>query len=179
MIDEDIDINKIEEVNEDFRIITKNKSDILNEMEFASEDDKLLCESIIDSLENTIFESVRGGLTVSIPYIGNLRKNQVYEELNKKSKNFKAIRSYLSKSEYKQFVSDTIIDIKEEQIKKDKIKQVLTNIKRINKKKYEKYYIDFGRAYAQLFLIAIYWLKEIPFDSEVQYMYDKLRKENE
>ena len=170
-------INKIEEVNEDFSITIKSKSDILNELDFKTEEDKLLCESIIDSLENTVYDSVRDGLTVSIPYIGNLRRNPIYESITESKKNFKAIRACVSKEQYKQHVVEVIIDAKEEQAKKDRLKATLTNIKRINKKKYEKYYMEFGRAYAQLFLTAIYWLKEIPFDPEVQAAFDNLNEE--
>ena len=173
------DISQIEEVGEDFSINIKTKADILSEIDFKTEDDRLLCESIIDSLEKTVYDSVRDGLTVSIPYIGNLRRNQVYEALAKSKKSFKTIRSYLSKEEYKKHVVEVVIDAKQELAKQDRLKAHLTNIKRANKKKYEKYYMDFGRAYAQLFLTAIYWLDEIPFDPEVQAAYDKLREENE
>ena len=106
---ENIDINKIEEVNEDFTITVKNKSDILNELNFKSEEDKLLCESIIDSLENAVYDNVRDGLTVSIPYIGNLRRNKVYETIAQSKKNFKAVRSFVSKEEYKQYVVEVVV----------------------------------------------------------------------
>lgn len=176
---ENIDINKIEEVNEDFTITVKNKSDILNELNFKSEEDKLLCESIIDSLENSVYDNVRDGLTVSIPYIGNLRRNKVYESIAQSKKNFKAVRSFVSKEEYKQYVVEVIVDAKTKQLELDKRKVLITHLRRVNKKKYERYYMDFGRAYAELYLTAILWLREIPFDRDVQDAYDRLKENYE
>ena len=39
--------------------------------------------------------------------------------------------------------------------------------------------MDFGRAYAELYLTAILWLKEIPFDRDIQDVYDRLREDYE
>ena len=39
----------IEELNDDFMVISKTSSDIINGMYFETEEDKLLCESIIDN----------------------------------------------------------------------------------------------------------------------------------
>ena len=49
----------IEELNDDFMVISKNSSDIINGMYFETEEDKLLCESIIDNLEKSISEGLK------------------------------------------------------------------------------------------------------------------------
>lgn len=172
-----VNINSIEEVNEDFTIVTKNRQDIIEELSFNNEEEKLLCESIIDNLEEDIFNAVRDNLTVSIPFIGRLRKDPVKEMITKNKNNFKLARQYLSKEEYKEHVTSFIVDARQKQLKKDKFKTLLHKIKQNNKKKYELYYKTFGRSYAELFLYSIYWLDELPFDIDIQAAYDKLKED--
>lgn len=172
-------INNIEELNDNLDLIVKTKSDILEELNFKTDDDKFLCESIIDNLESTVFNNVRDGLTVSIPYIGTLRKNPIRELINDNKQHLSNVRKCLSKEEYKSYMREYITDAKIKQKAKDRLKYILKQIRSKNKNKYEKYYSTFGRAYAELYLNAIYWMKEIPFDAEVEEMFQKLSNKDE
>lgn len=169
------ELDELEELKDDYDIVIKTKSDILSEIDFNSEDDKLVCESIIDSLENTVFDSVKNGLTVSIPFIGCLRKDPIKEVIQANKEQFKNVRKISDKTKYKQYVSDFISNAKDEQKNKDRIKFVTNKIRQKNKKKYEEYYIKLGRSYAELFLKSIFWLEDIPFDAEVQEAYDNIK----
>ena len=146
------DVNELEEINDDYSIVVKTKADILSEIDFDSDDDKLICETIIDSMENSIFENVKNGLVVSIPFIGCLRKDPIKEKIKAHGEKFKEIRKYTNKEQYKKYVSDFITEIKINQKKEDKLKSILTKIRQKNKKKYEQYYIQIGRYYAELYL---------------------------
>ena len=44
-----------------------------------------------------------------------------------------------------------------------------------NKKRYERYFINYGRAYAEAFIKALTWLEEVPFDVEVEEAFENLR----
>ena len=43
------------------------------------------------------------------------------------------------------------------------------------KKRYERYFINYGRAYAEVFIKALTWLEEVPFDIEVEEAFENLR----
>lgn len=171
------EIEELEEINDNYEITVKTKTDILSEINFDSEDDKLLCESIIDSIENAIFNGVRDGLVVSIPFIGCLRKDPIKEKIKANAETFKEIRKCTNKEQYKKYVSDFVGEARNNQKKEDKLKSLLTKIRQKNKKKYDQYYIQIGRYYAELYLKAIYWMDEVPFDEEVQAAFDNANKE--
>lgn len=166
--------NDIEELNDEFALITKNKSDIINEMTFANDDDKLLCSAIITNVERMIADSLHKMKTVSIPLIGRVRINPVHKEFVDSKLHLSAIRKGLTKEQYREHVRSYYTDLIKKNENKDKEKLVLNKLKRINKTKYEYLFKQCGKAYADLYIVAITLLKEIPFDNEWQETYDIL-----
>lgn len=172
---EDITNEQLNEADIEYVIVSKNKNDILNELDFENEEERLLCDSIISNLEKTASDTIRNMKVAQIPFIGCLRINPVKRKLRDAKLHLRAVRKSLTKEQYKEHVRSYVIDLKEKQIEEDKIKLVFTRIRRNNKKKYEQLFKKCGRAYAELFIMSIYWLKEVPFDQEWEEHYQSLK----
>lgn len=172
-----MDYNVQENINEadiDYVIISKNKEDILNELDFENEEERYLCDAIITNLEKSASDTIRNMKVAQIPYIGCVRINPVKRKLREAKLHLSSIRKSLTKEQYKEHVRSYIIDLKEQQAEADRIKLAIIRIRRNNKKKYEQLFKKCGRAYAELFIMSIYWLKEVVFDQEWQEKYNEL-----
>lgn len=172
---EDITNEQLNEADIEYIIVSKNKNDILNELDFKNEEERLLCDSIISNLEKTASDTIRSMKVAQIPFIGCLRINPVKRKLRDAKLHLSAVRKSLTKEQYKEHVRSYVIDLKEKQIEEDRIKLVFTRIRRNNKKKYEQLFKKCGRAYAELFIMSIYWLKEVHFDQEWEEHYQSLK----
>lgn len=158
-----------------FDVIIKNQKDIIDDMCFESEKDKNLCFDIIKNLEETAAKCIKERKVVQLPYVGCLRINPIVAELKQNKQFFSTIRTNISKEQYKNHVSSFVVDIREKQKHKDFIKTYLFKLRNKNKKKYDDYYKRFGRAYANMFIFAIFNLKEVPFDYEWEMHYQSLK----
>ena len=58
----------------DYILIYKDRDLILNDCNF-NEDDRIICDSIIDNLESEAAKQIKNGKTVSIPMIGTIEPN--------------------------------------------------------------------------------------------------------
>lgn len=168
-------INDIEEADNEYVIISKNISDILGEMDFEDEEEKILCESIITNLEKSAAASIREMKTVSLPYIGCLRINPIKRRFRDAKLHLSLMRKNMSKEDYKNYVRDTYRQFALEQKKIDEEKLIMTRIKRCNKKKYEELYKKLGRNYANMFIYSIRLLAPIDFDAEWEEQYQRLK----
>lgn len=172
---EDITNEQLNEADIEYVIVSKDKNDILNELDFENEEERLLCDSIISNLEKTASDTIRNMKVAQIPFIGCLRINPVKRKLRDAKLHLRAVRKSLTKEQYKEHVRSYVIDLKEKQIEEDRIKLAFTRIRRNNKKKYEQLFKKCGRSYAELFIMSIYWLKEVPFDQEWEEHYQSLK----
>lgn len=172
---EDITNEQLNEADIEYIIVSKDKNDILNELDFENEEERLLCDSIISNLEKTASDTIRNMKVAQIPFIGCLRINPVKRKLRDAKLHLKAVRKSLTKEQYKEHVRSYVIDLKEKQIEEDRIKLAFIRIRRNNKKKYEQLFKKCGRAYAELFIMSIYWLKEVSFNQEWEEHYQSLK----
>lgn len=173
-----MDYNMQENINEadiDYVIISKNKEDILNELDFENEEERYLCDAIITNLEKSASDTIRNMKVAQIPYIGCLRINPVKRELREAKLHLSSVRKSLTKEQYKEHVRSYVIDLKEQQAEADRIKLAITRIRRNNKKKYDTLFKRLGKAYAEMFIYSIYILEEIPFDAEWEEQYQSLK----
>ena len=168
-------LNDINETNEEYVIISKTKDDILNELDFENEEERLLCDSIITNLEKNTSETIRNMKVAQLPFIGCVRINPVKRKLREAKLHLSAIRKNISKEQYKEHVRSYVIDLKEQQKKEDALKLIFIRIRRNNKKKYDIYYKRLGRAYAELFIMSIYWLTEVPYSQDFEDYYKSLK----
>jgi hypothetical protein len=103
----DSDLNNELEVN--------TMKDIINSIGFKSEEDKLMCEVIITNLEKYAAENIKQSKTVNIPYIGCIRKSPLREAIVSRRFDFKKARLSMSKEEYKDYVRQSIDELKKEE----------------------------------------------------------------
>lgn len=174
MTDETLE-NSLIEADENYSINIRKTNDILNDINFIDNEERLLCESIITNLEKQASNAIRDMKTVQLPFIGCIRINPVKRELRDNFKNFRIARKNMTKEQYKDHVREYVYDIKQKQKEKDKLKTRLYKIKRHNKNKYDEYFKKLGKSYADMFIYSIYLLKEIPFDEEFENHYQSLK----
>lgn len=163
--------------NEEFVIISKDKNDILDELDFKDETERALCDSIITNNEKLIAENLRSMKVVQIPYIGNMRVNPVQRKMRDNYKNFKIARRNMTKEQYKEHVRSYFIEAKQNQDYLDKLKLVRRRNKINNKAKYELLIEKLGKSYAEMYIFAIYLLEYIPFDEEWEERYQELKNQ--
>ena len=94
-----------ETLNNEYSFIVKNKTDILNELNFTDDEDRFITDSIITNLEKHASESIRNGKAAQLPYIGVVRKNPLREIIRANYNNFKVARKHMTKEEYKKRVA--------------------------------------------------------------------------
>lgn len=160
---------------EEFDIESKNYIDIIAELNL-SDDDSIICKSIINSMEKYMVDNIKNGKTVQIPYIGVVRKNPIKVALAAEKEELRLLRKLNDKETYKTIVKDKINSYKKEINKKDRDKLILKKLISIYKKEYELYSKTIGVAFANMFIYGKTLFKDIPFDIEVQKMYDELNK---
>jgi len=165
--------NDIDNINTEYSMVVRTMPDVLYHV---SKDpmDRLICESIIDNLEETAANAVLADKVVQLPYIGCIRRNPIKLAIKAQHINFSAARKVMTTDQYKDHVREVIIDVKENQIKLDKNKSFLKKFKAKNQKKYDSLYIRIGKGYADMYIQSLLMFKEIPFDIEVQQHFDNL-----
>lgn len=126
--------NNINEADEEYVIISKTKDDILNELDFKNEEERLLCDSIITNLEKNASETIRDMKVAQLPFIGCVRINPVKRKLREAKLHLSAVRKSISKEQYKEHVRSYVIDLKEQQKKEDSLKLIFTRIRSNNKR---------------------------------------------
>lgn len=165
---------QLENVSDEFSVVIKNRKDILNDIKFDSEKEKILCNDIIKSLENFAADNIKDMKIVNLPMIGCVRINPVRRALRDKKLHLSLIRQNLSKEEYKDYVRDTVIELKEKQDAIDKYRIRFNKIKSTYKDKYAMLYNKAGRAYADMYIAAMTMFEEVPFNEEWEETYQEL-----
>ena len=150
-------------------------NDILNDIHFETEDDKLLMKDIISNLESVVAEEIKNGKCVQIPYIGSLRKNPLKETLEKNRTNFRIAAKSLSKEGFKEHCSLVFKKKKDELRIQDYEKAKLKQIRKRHQKEFEQLYIDIGPAYANMYIFSKTLMKAVDFNEEFE---DKIQELN-
>ena len=172
---DNISKDNLNEADVEFTIVQHDMTDIMNDIGYTNKDDEYLCKTIISHLEHTAAKNIIDYKTVQIPFIGCIRKNIIKKIIRDNAVNFRIARKNMSKDDYRDHVRAVVNDIKEKEAAKEKIKLAIWKLKRTNKKKYDEYAIKLGRAYAELYIYAIYLLDEVPFSQEFEDYYKSLK----
>lgn len=171
----DLENTELYDIDNEYVIISKDTDNILDDLDFDSEDDRILCKSIIDNLEKQAAAEIRKMKVVQLPFIGCLRIDPIKRKLRDAKLHLSLMRKNMSKAEYKQYVKDIVHEFGQEMDKADREKLIMKKIRTANKKQYEIYYKKLGRAYAEMFIYSIRLLKEVPFDQDWEDQYQSLK----
>lgn len=161
------------ELDDDYLLIYKDIDNILDDIDFVTEDDRVLCRSIVDSLEKEAAAQLLAGQCVQLPYIGNIRRSPIKMAMISHYKEFKEKRSELSREEYVAYCKGVM---KKEKMK---IQNMEIHKRKMNvfKKKYLKLWMDkrkqFGDAYANLYLLCYRNWTVVEFDWDVEIAYQE------
>lgn len=172
---ETIDWNKRFETIQvaDLEYVEKSTNDILDDIGFESEIDRLLCKDIVQHLENTAAEEILNNKCIQIPFIGCLRKNPLKQVLEDNRKNFRIIAQNYSKEERKEKYAEVFRNKKAELRKEDYYKARIKKLRRKYKTKYEQYFTHVGPAYAEMFIASRLNFSMVEFNKELE---DKLQE---
>lgn len=170
------DINEI-----DYTIPYKERKDIIDSINFKTDEERIICSSIIKSLENQIAEGLDAHKVIAIPYIGCVRINDVRREFIRECRApLATVKLDMTVKQFKELSSAMYANIKFKHELADDRRKYEYSFKRTNKKKYDELCKQFGIAYANLYLKALSWLREVPFNEEFEEQYKELRnKEKE
>lgn len=160
-----------EDLSTEYTVVYKDFNNVLKDIEFANDDERLLCSSIIESLEIELATQFRNDKCVNIPYIGKLQKNIVKRNVLKNYKRFKEVSQNLTIQERREFFRAAYAEEKEKQ-------KELANEKKKNKviinKNYNKYISlsrKKGMAFAELYFKFKAKLEYVPFNQEIHDAY--------
>lgn len=158
-------------VIDDYTMIYKDIDNILEDIGLVTEDDKILCRTIIDSLEKEAAAQLLAGQCVQLPYIGNIRRSPIKMAMISHYKDFKQKRTELTKDEYVAYCKDVM------RKEKMKIQKLEVHKRKMNtfRRRYMKLWMDrkksMGDAYANLWLFAFKNWTVIDFDWDVEIAY--------
>lgn len=167
-------IDQLNEADGEYEIVVNRMADIINIVSPDTEEEKLIMEAIITNIETTAAKFVKDGKIAQLPAIGCIRKNPVKQAVRANYNNFKHARTVLNKEDYADHVRGYVNEAKEKLAKEEREKLRNRKVRSINKKMYDKLYTTLGRAHAELYILSLRMFSEVPYDAEVQAMFDRL-----
>lgn len=151
----------------DLEFVEKELDDVIEEMN-VSDEEALLMKDIIIHLETTAAQEIKNDKCVQLPYIGSIRKNPLRKTLDENRTAFKISSKILTKEQFKEHAASVFKSRKDELRLEDYKKAKIREIKNRNKAKYEKYFIELGPAYANMYLNAILLMRMVEYDDEFE-----------
>lgn len=157
----------------DIGIPIKKIDDILEDINFDSEDEKLLCKDIIISIENFAAQKVLDKEVVSIPHIGAVWMNPFKEIFIERKNEIDALKDEPKETKI-EFIRN-IYRTEEGKLKQTNYIQARrSHIKKANKKLYEKLFAEQGMEVAEKMIDVISRFKIIEFNEEVEEVIQEL-----
>lgn len=138
----------------DYSLVYKDLDNILEEVVFTDDYEKIMCEAIANTIESTAAELFFKEKIVSLPYIGNIQIHLLRRRLAKQRKTFIAFGKVYTKEEfcdkYDKMFKKTYVDLRREEVVKrhkkrvgDKRYVLWTDLIRTKGKNYAKCYMKF------------------------------------
>lgn len=161
------------DVDLDYILIYKDRDLILKDIGFENEDDKLICEAIVDNLEQKAAKHIKNGDTVSIPFIGTIERNWYKQSIRDKAKEFKEFKNSHTESEYKEYFKTActnIINNHNEEV--DKLKRE-KRFKKLLLPKYINYCKKRSVIYANAWIKMVSLMKVVEFDPDIEDIYER------
>lgn len=155
-------------------IIVHKIDDIVKLIGYDSPVKEDVIKEIITQYDNEIASAIVANKIVSIPYIGNFRKNNAKIEFNKKKAAIAIAKKYMSKEDLIEFIKECRRESKEIAKKKDRLNVIMRQNILNNRKKYEKLILRCGKEYADMFILSISCFNVVPFDQDVEDAWQEL-----
>ena len=108
-----------EDLGNGYELIYKDRQNIIAEFNFDSDEERIMCESIIESLENTAAREYAKEKCVSFPFTGKMQTNILRKRVAYNYKEFKQARETMTTEEYSKFRDTKIRGFYKEQQSKE------------------------------------------------------------
>lgn len=159
------------EIDTDYILVYKDIDNVLDDIDFVTQDDRILCRSIIDSLEKEAAAQLLAGKCIQLPYIGNIRRSPIKMAMINHYKDFKEKREVLTRSEYITYCKDVMkkekMRIQNEELRKRK----MNTFKKKKLKQWMNKMKQFSAAYANAWLLSVTTFTVIEFDWDIEQAY--------
>lgn len=161
------------ELDDNYVLTYKDVDNILDDIDFVDDDDRILCKTIINSLEKEAAAQLLAGKCVQLPYIGIIRRNPIKMAVIKRYKEFKEKRSQLSRKDYiaycKKVMKQEKMDLQNAELHKRK----MNTFRKKNLKIWMEKKKVFGDAYANVYLYVLKYWTAVDFDWDVELAYQE------
>lgn len=163
------------DVDLDYTLIYKDRDLILDNIGFDKEDDRLICEAIIDNLEQEVAKNIKLGNNISIPFLGTIERNWYKQGIRDNFKELKEYKNTHSEEEYKEYFNAVCNNIKADHKElEDKHKRQ----KRFKSKVLPRY-VNLCKnrsvVYANAWLKTLSFMTVVEFDPEIEEVYERFR----
>lgn len=175
-MDNDKEYNDLNNDTDEYVCIFKDIDNILDDLNYNNED-RMICRSIITSLENEAAKQLSNKKCVQLPFIGNIRKHKIREALVSHYKDFKEARKRMTKEEYNQYAR-SILKQEKQRIKEEERKlKNRNNLKSTNYSLWLSKFRKFGEHYANFWLYSISMFTIVELDPDVELAYREIMEE--
>lgn len=161
-----MDILTNEDLNSDYILVYKDLDNIIAELPFESDEDRAMCQSIIESLEDEAVKQYLQDKCVIIPYIGKFQVNLIKKRAQKLYKDFKEAKSNMQKEDYLEYRNDVFKGLYSEIKSEEAIKRQNKHIKSKYFKLWNNLAREKGFVYADCYIMFLNQMKSKHFDEE-------------
>lgn len=127
-------------------------------------DGSTILKEIIEQYDAEIANAIRNHKVAKIPYIGNLRRNQIREEFRKSRSNIRLseIRKTMTKEQYKAYTKQLYADASDRSKQLDRFKVMFKINRAANREIYDRLCATAGKPYANMYIYCMGLMKVVP-----------------
>ena len=162
------------DLSDSYVLIFQDMDNVLESLDFANDEERLLCRNIIKNLEITAAKNFAKDLCVDIPYIGKLQKNLLHKAIVQSFKELKVARETLTREEYKEFKQELVHKKRNEIKTADLIKSIKKRTSNKHYKLWIKLYKSKGEVYANAYIAMFKKLQVVKYNEELNSVYYEL-----
>lgn len=161
------------EVEIDYTLIYKDKNNILNDIGFTDDNDRLICDAIITSLECQAAENIKLGNTISIPFVGTIEKNWYKAAIKENYQDFRDYKATHTKEEYDEYFKSKCEEFKNDHAELEEKYKREKRFKKHLLPKYNNKVKNRGVVYANTWLKSIKLMEVVEFDPDIEDIYER------
>ena len=158
--------------NFQYVLIYKERDNILDDIEFT-EEERVLCDSIIDNLERFAFNAMNHDKCIAIPFLGTIEKHWSKSAFKEHYKEFQEVKKTSTREEYDSYVQRIMSDARKERLDREHKIKTMRRFKNKMLPKWNNLVNKKGVAYANFWLYSITHFDVIEFDEEIQEIYER------
>lgn len=161
------------EVDIDYTLIYKDKQNILHDINFEDDNDRLICSAIIDNLERQLADNIKIGNTVSIPFVGTIERNWYKMAIKDNYQDFRDYKATHTKEEYDEYFKAKCEEFKSNHAELEEKHKRAKRFKKMILPKYNNKVKSRGSIYANVWLKTIELLEVVEFDPDIEDIYER------